>query len=146
MAFSGEFFTCLSFRLMRRPIQPFFYLHVHLRLPLFHLGNLTTVRSYSAATALDFVWAHRSTLQTKSRVLSTAPTFWTHPTAFAQLLYTGTVAILMRLGTSTSQLEVPGGYLLSSFMTAQSFWVEEGISGCATVLFLDEMLCVQKQW
>lgn len=146
MAFSGDFFISLSFRLMRRPMQPFFYLYIHLRLPLFHLGNLATVRSWSAATTLDFVWAHRSTLQTKTRLLSTAPTFWTHRTSFALLLYTGTVAILMGLGTPTRQLEVQGGYLLSYFGTAQSFWVEEGVSGCATVLVLDEMFCMQKRW
>lgn len=65
--FSGDFFTCLSLRLIRRPIEPFFYLHIHLRLPFFHLGNLTTTRSCSAGTALNLVWAHRSNLQTKSK-------------------------------------------------------------------------------
>jgi len=36
-------------------------------------------------------------------------------------------------------------YLLPS-VTAQSFWVEEGISGRVTVLLLDEVLHAQKQW
>lgn len=120
--FSGDdFFTCLSLRLVRRPIQPFFYLHIHLRLPFFHLGNLNTTRSCSAGTALDLVWAHRSTLQPKSRVLSTSPTHWTHRTSFAQLFYTGTVAVSMGLGTPAQQLEVQGGCLPPSFCDSTKF-------------------------
>lgn len=61
------------------------------------------------------VWAHGSILQTKSRVLSPAPIFWTCHTYFALLLYTGPVAISMRSGTSPQQLEVQGGCLPSSF-------------------------------
>lgn len=131
---------------MRRPIQPFFYLHIHLKLPFFHLGNLNTTRSCSAGTALDLVWAHRSTLNLRAGCL-------------ARPRHTGLIA--HPLHSYSTQAQWPSlwdlGHLPSSwkfkvdayhhlFVTAQSFWVEEGISGRVTVLLLDGMLPMQNQW
>lgn len=121
MAIQWWFFHPFVSQAHEKTHRAFFLLAHPPQAPFLPSGKSHHNGSCSAGTALNLVWAHRSTLQTKSRVLGTAPTFWTHHTSFAQLFYIGTVAIPMGFGTSAWQLEVQGGCLPSSFCDSTKF-------------------------